>query len=92
MNVLLIYEIVPEETKIALLTKNDLESGKVSLEELREIAGKLMNSDDLTETQQNTMDKINDNLDSAWKDRIVDNNAPLEIAERFTVIFCGFVL
>ena len=100
-NVLLIYETIPEATTIASLTLADLEAAKLSVDDLKSVAGMIVNSDELSNAQHVIMNKISDALADGsydtipcgvWADRIVDHLKPIELGGPRLVIWCGFAL
>lgn len=99
MNVLLIYEEIPESTTIVDLSPSDLEAAQVTIDDLKSIAGMVVNSDNLTDTQHEIMNKIIDALSTgkyqargAWADRYVNHLSPIELNGSRLVIWCGFAL
>lgn len=100
MNVLLIYEEIPESTTIVDLSLSDLEAAQVTVDDLKSIAGVVVNSDDLTDAQHEIMGKISDALASGkydsprgvWADRIVLHLKPIELSGSRLVIWCGFAV
>lgn len=59
MNVLLVYEEIPERTVILYLNATDLEAAKLSYEEIASIHGTYVNSTDMDKAQEEIHDKVN---------------------------------
>lgn len=92
--IILIYEEIPERTIIAHLQSNDLDQALITLDDLHAIAGKVENSDDLSEVEAKTFNDVYDALrkGGAWHKYIVNHRQPYEISGPCTIIWCGSVM
>lgn len=101
-NALLIFEEIPESTRFVNLHSDDLSRAGLTMDDLRRIAGVVVNSDDLDADQEVIMTKISDalsgpgdwngNKPGAWHANILNHLKPIEIGTHSLVIWCGFAL
>jgi len=94
MNIVLVWEEVPEETKIILLrdVTPELEA------QLRSIAGAYANTTEITNEQDAIIGMISNHLaseefggDGAWLPFVIDGKL-VDLPTETTLIICGFIL
>ncbi|MGJ8515068.1 hypothetical protein [Carnimonas bestiolae] len=88
MNVLVVFQLLPEETHQYLIrnVSND------SANDLKQIHGKYVNCDDFTEYQQLTWDGLNSGIENSGKERNIEDVTDTPVENPDLVIVTGIVL